>query len=344
MSLAASTLSGSMHLTCTMKETMSERNGPRRTIYGVKPNEHYAADMRFYKSSQRQPYKAGDKYQGDWVEGKKEGYGTKTWVSGNKYEGEWVADCRHGKGAFWVNDEGHLRKQYTGDWENDTRSGQGIMYYKDGSRYEGSWENGQRCGEGKMVHVNGDVYQGSWLGGKKCGKGVLRLANGDIYDGHWMDHNKEGPGRYYFMSTRKIYEGEWVNDAPRCGEYKDMPEQLASTDIPDEGFSLPPLGLDRPKAVLGDAIAVIRNERAVRFGQPGRVFTTEEMTELRAAFDRFDTEGQGVVPAGVLPSLLASVGFKDDDSALRNLLEDLQAALDTVVVFSEFMDILALLW
>lgn len=25
------------------------------------------------------------------------------------------------------------------------------------------------------------------------------------------------------MSTRKVYEGEWVGGTPKCGEYRDMP-------------------------------------------------------------------------------------------------------------------------
>lgn len=30
-------------------------------------------------------------------------------------------------------------------------------------------------------------------------------------------------GRFLYMSTRKVYEGEWVGGTPKCGEYRDMP-------------------------------------------------------------------------------------------------------------------------
>jgi MORN repeat len=92
------------------------------------------ADMRFYNSSERQPYCTGDSYNGEWRANMKEGYGTKTWVSGNKYEGEWCADMRHGKGTLWVAEDGCLRKRYAGDWFSDKRQGVGVYFYQDGER------------------------------------------------------------------------------------------------------------------------------------------------------------------------------------------------------------------
>lgn len=47
--------------------------------------------------------------------------------------------------------------------------------------------------------------------------------------------------------------------------------------VPDGSFPLPALTLKRSGAVLNEAVAVIRNERARRHGQPGRVFTSDEM-------------------------------------------------------------------
>lgn len=46
-------------------------------------------------------------------------------------------------------------------------------------------------------------------------------ANGDLYDGYWLNDKKEGPGRYYYKATCKMYEGEWVDGAPKCGTYHD---------------------------------------------------------------------------------------------------------------------------
>ena len=41
-----------------------------------------------------------------------------------------------------------------------------------------------------------------WLEGQRSGLGVLSLANGDRYEGHWLVDQKEGPGRFFYFSTR----------------------------------------------------------------------------------------------------------------------------------------------
>ena len=45
------------------------------------------ADMRFYHSTSQPQYKTGGRYQGEWRENMKHGYGSRSWVNGNKYEG-----------------------------------------------------------------------------------------------------------------------------------------------------------------------------------------------------------------------------------------------------------------
>lgn len=50
--------------------------------------------------------------------------------------------------------------------------------------------------------------------------------------------------------------------------------------VPDGSFSLPALTLKRSGAVLNEAVAVIRNERAKRHSQPGRIFTNDEMVSI----------------------------------------------------------------
>jgi hypothetical protein len=153
-------------------------------------------------------------------------------------------------------------------------------------------------------------------------------------------------GRYLFMQTRKLYEGEWVNDTPKCGEYKDMPQELVNTAIPDEGFALPQLALDRPSTILDDAVARIRNDRAARFHQPGRVFTSDELDQLRSAFDHFaSSDSTDMLATDKLHSLLQSVGVGVSESDVQGLLLELQTSQDAVMMltFSEFTDILSLL-
>mmetsp|Transcript_63725 Transcript_63725/g.176042 ORF Transcript_63725/g.176042 Transcript_63725/m.176042 type:complete len:164 (+) Transcript_63725:250-741(+) len=116
-------------MTTTMKDRAAERNGARRTVYGVRANNKYHEEVRMNggRGSTEFPFKGGDTYVGEWANNVEEGFGTKTWVKGHKYEGEWMAGMRHGKGTFWVKEGGRLRKQYAGDWQNDQRHGQGIF-------------------------------------------------------------------------------------------------------------------------------------------------------------------------------------------------------------------------
>lgn len=56
-------------------------------------------------------------YKGEYVDDKKEGYGTHRWADGRMYEGYWKKDKREGKGVF-VGVEG---KTKYGVWSNDKR-------------------------------------------------------------------------------------------------------------------------------------------------------------------------------------------------------------------------------
>ena len=45
-------------------------------------------------------YHNGDKYDGDWLDGKRHGRGILTYASGSEYIGEWMYDKRHGRGII----------------------------------------------------------------------------------------------------------------------------------------------------------------------------------------------------------------------------------------------------
>lgn len=41
----------------------------------------------------------GDRYEGEWKDGRMHGKGAYHYSNGDKYEGEWKEDKRHGKGT-----------------------------------------------------------------------------------------------------------------------------------------------------------------------------------------------------------------------------------------------------
>jgi hypothetical protein len=150
-------------------------------------------------------------------------------------------------------------------------------------------------------------------------------------------------GRFLYLSTAKVYEGEWVQDTPRCGEYKDASHaDAARAGQPDESFSLPELRLLRPKGVLNEVVARIHNERAGRF-QHGKAYTADEVTELQRLFDAADTSGEGQVPITQLHGLLLSAGAAVEEQTIAQLLTELQAGDTATIQFADMLGIINLL-
>jgi hypothetical protein len=67
------------------------------------------------------------------------GYGTYTFASGNKYVGEFKDGKRHGQGTFTTADGG----KYVGEWKDGKPHGQGTFTKSDGTIKKGIWENGK---------------------------------------------------------------------------------------------------------------------------------------------------------------------------------------------------------
>ena len=82
----------------------------------------------------------GNKYVGEWKNGKLHGQGTHIWANGNKYVGEYKNDKMHGYGTF-TSPPGH---KYVGEWKNGHKHGQGTFTFADGRVEKGIWKKGER--------------------------------------------------------------------------------------------------------------------------------------------------------------------------------------------------------
>eukprot|EP01062_Namystynia_karyoxenos_P007644 TRINITY_DN12678_c0_g1_i1.p1 TRINITY_DN12678_c0_g1~~TRINITY_DN12678_c0_g1_i1.p1 ORF type:complete len:443 (+),score=88.28 TRINITY_DN12678_c0_g1_i1:581-1909(+) len=83
-------------------------------------------------------YAGGDSYEGDFVGGRRDGYGCYTFSSGDEYEGQWEVDKKQGQGRMqFVSGD-----RYDGDWYDDQVHGWGIFTWADGTSYEGYFRNG----------------------------------------------------------------------------------------------------------------------------------------------------------------------------------------------------------
>lgn len=121
-------------------------------------------------------YPDGSKYQGQMVNGLKDGQG-KLWSDQTEYEGEWQADMQHGHGRqTWT--DGRL---YEGQYDSGRFSGTGRMVWQrdEGSLvYEGHYKDDQKHGHGKFIWANGRTYEGEWRNGQRHGAGVVQNLQG----------------------------------------------------------------------------------------------------------------------------------------------------------------------
>ena len=171
----------------------------------------------------------GDFYVGEFVNGKKEGYGTILYSNGTKYEGTFKNDKHEGFGKLSQKDgemfvgewkEGKINgkgirqhsngDKYIGNYINNIRNGQGHYIFSNGDSYDGNWTNGCANGFGKFTFKNGNSYEGNFKQNIIYGNGVFSMKNGDTYIGFFKFGLINGKGIFYNNKGEK-YEGNFVD-------------------------------------------------------------------------------------------------------------------------------------
>ena len=164
-----------------------------------------------FTGRKKKVYRDGNKYDGDFVEDKRQGKGTYIRVTDKAtYSGEWYNNVRHGYGVEEIPSKDGTQR-YEGEWKEDKRCGFGKILYANGDRYEGEWLDNLRHGQGKFYYTNGNFYEGEWLDDLKHGQGKFYYTNGNFYEGGWLSNKKEGVGTYIFANGTR-YDGELKND------------------------------------------------------------------------------------------------------------------------------------
>lgn len=149
-------------------------------------------------------YFVNGRYEGDWIDGKYDGYGVETWARGSRYRGQYRQGLRHGYGVYRF----YTGDCYSGEWINGQSHGIGVQTCSDGSCYVGEFKCGVKHGFGCYHFRNGDRYAGEYFGDKIHGFGVYHFANGHYYEGSWHEGRKQGFGVYTFR-----------NGVSKCGEW-----------------------------------------------------------------------------------------------------------------------------
>jgi hypothetical protein len=117
-------------------------------------------------------FDSGEKYVGEWKDGKWNGKGTLTFASGEKeeelaavsssYVGEFKEGKRHGKGTYiYINGD-----KYVGEFKDNKRHGHGTYHHTSGNKYVGEYKDGKKNGQGAVTFVSGYKFVGAFKNGK----------------------------------------------------------------------------------------------------------------------------------------------------------------------------------
>jgi hypothetical protein len=148
----------------------------------------------------------GEKYEGEWKDNIINGQGTYTWSNGDKHVGQFRDGKSDGQGTFfWTNGDKHV-----GQYRDGKPNGKGVRTYSRGEKYEGEWSDGKRNGQGIMTYPDGEKYVGQLKDNQKNGQGTQTYSDGSKYEGEWKDDKKNGQGTYTYPNSSK-YVGEFID-------------------------------------------------------------------------------------------------------------------------------------
>ncbi|KAL3845545.1 hypothetical protein ACJIZ3_002948 [Penstemon smallii] len=216
-------------------------------------------------------YFVNGRYEGDWIDGRYDGYGIESWARGSRYRGQYRQGLRHGYGVYKF----YTGDTYSGEWCNGQSHGFGAQTCADGSCFVGEFKCGVKHGLGCYHFRNGDRYAGEYFGDKIHGFGVYHFANGHCYEGSWHEGRKQGYGMYTFRS------GE-----TRCGEW----------DAGNLKTSLPPLtdavlrAVQAARKMAENAVHIRRVDEQVNKAVIGanRAATAARVAAVKAVQNRID--------------------------------------------------------
>jgi len=326
------------------------RSGHHATVYEVRRDPELKNKNIIRDSTKKVfPFVSGSQYKGMWEGDSKCGFGIQTNADDTKYEGEWQDGKYQGRGTLWIKKGKSFVRQYVGDWVRGQMEGQGIFYWENGETYRGGWSRNKKNGSGRYEYSNGDIYIGEWVNDKEDGLGTMNYANGNIFEGLFVKGKKEGPGLFFYASTKKVYQGEWFEDQPQCGEFRppNAEEELRLVRPLSKGnyyneFTLPVLGLDNPRSVVDMAISEVRvqslNKSFVRLSTPQVKINTALMDTARVKFYEL-TAGQETVSIYEAKPVFTELGLNVTSEDIDDIIEQLQLSEMLDISFTELVEL-----
>jgi hypothetical protein len=145
-------------------------------------------------------------YYGEFINNKKEGYGTIEWKDGSKYQGEFKDNQINGYGMIKYPNN----KFYQGEVKNAKMEGFGEFFWKNEKRYIGNYKNDKRNGFG--IYIFKDDKPQSPINIKTKKRSSL-IDNFCAYIGFWKNGNMDGFG--IIVNRQEVKYGLWDNNVKR---------------------------------------------------------------------------------------------------------------------------------
>lgn len=179
----------------------------RFSTYNLETNFYYFGEALNNKINGYGYYennKKGTKYEGEWKNSMRNGYGIENYEEGSVYRGTFLNGKKHGIGIYiWMD-----KSSYEGEWSNNYLNGYGKYIYSDGSVYTGSWYYNKMEGLGEYVFPSKRTYFGYFKNSIKSGFGMLyNSEEKKAYIGFWDRNKQNGLGE--FINNYKVIYGEW---------------------------------------------------------------------------------------------------------------------------------------
>lgn len=130
-------------------------------------------------------------YQGDIVDGRREGIAKQLWEDGTFFEGEFKEDQAVGLGRL-IHKNGDF---YEGNFLNSKANGKGKFVRYEGGSYEGDFLDDIAHGNGELKLPNDSLFKGQFVDGRMTGYGELKMANEDRYVGNFLNNQFQGKGK-----------------------------------------------------------------------------------------------------------------------------------------------------
>lgn len=91
-----------------------------------------------------------EKYEGEFQNGHRSGYGIYFYWNGDRYEGNWISESKYGSGKYiWSSGA-----QFIGTFVGNDREGKGTFIWPNGDRVEGDWKEDLPTEPEKWQHEN----------------------------------------------------------------------------------------------------------------------------------------------------------------------------------------------